>query len=149
MKRTKGFVVLISLLGSGCTAQDTAIDAAATESVASISELERSPDDESQVSAKTQDPFVGFGLVSNDVAATSSETPVWLINRTTRPVIITAQGGAERVLIDTIGAADSALVKINTRARTVDVSARTSEGVTLGTVALPMDSEPKRVAFPH
>ena len=149
MNRTTGFVVLISIFGSGCTAEDTAIDAEATESVASISELERSPDDESQVSAKSQDPFAGFGLNSNDVAATSSETPVWLVNATNRPLIVTARGGAERVLIDTIGAADSALVKINTRARTVEVSARTSEGVTLGTVALPMDSEPKRVAFPH
>ena len=149
VKRTTGFVVLISILVLGCTPEDTPIDAAATDSVATMYNLETSPVEELQLPANTEDPFAAFGQANNDVAATTSETPVWLVNRTTQPVIITAQGGAERVLIDTIGAADSALVKINTRALTVEISARTSEGVTLGTVVLPMDSEPKRVAFPH
>ena len=125
------------------------MNAAATDSVAAIDELESSPGNDSQVPAKNEDPFAAYGLGDNDVAATSSETPVWLVNETTRPLIVTARGGAERVLIDTVEAADSSLVMVNTRARTVEVSARTSEGVTIGTVALPMDSEPKRVAFPH
>jgi len=125
------------------------MNAAATDSVAPIAELERSAGNESQVPAMNADPFAAYGLDDNDVATTSSETPVWLVNETTRPLIVTARGGAERVLIDTVEAADSALVMVNTRARTVEVSARTSEGVTIGTVALPMDSEPKRVAFPH
>jgi len=148
VKRTTGLVVF-SMLISACTPQDATIDAATKDSVAAAPDLETSPADGPQSHANTGDPFAGFGLTSNDVAATTSETPVWLVNETTRPLIVTARGGAERVLIDTIEAADSSFVMINTRARTVEVSARTSEGVTMATVALPMDSEPKRVAFPH
>lgn len=149
VRKTTGFVLSMSILASGCTEQDRRLDAVATDSVATISELERTSADEPQLPTNAEDPFAGFGLSPNDVAATSVETPVWLVNETTRALIVTARGGAERVVIDTVAAADSALVELNTRARTLEISARTYEGVTVGTVSLPMDSEPKRAAFPH
>lgn len=77
------------------------------------------------------------------------ETPVWLVNQSSQPLVVTARGGAETVVVDTVAAADSAFVRINTRALTLELSARTTEGVAMGTVALSMDSEPKRAAFPR
>ncbi|MBT8479371.1 MAG: hypothetical protein KJO06_10675 [Gemmatimonadetes bacterium] len=64
-------------------------------------------------------------------------------------MIVTAAGGAERVLVDTVGVADSVLVSIETRAGTIELTARTAAGASLGLITLPMDSAPKRAAFPQ
>jgi hypothetical protein len=72
-----------------------------------------------------------------------------MINHASESVVVSARGGAGSVVLDTIGAADSVLVRIDTRARTVVLEALAPGSVSLGTVAVPMDSEPKRVAFPQ
>jgi hypothetical protein len=77
-----------------------------------------------------------------------SLTPVWIINNCRTSLIITAAGGAATVLVDTLGAADSVLVRIETMADSIALSARTAEGEPMGSIALAMDSEPKRAAFP-
>jgi len=64
-------------------------------------------------------------------------------------MIVTANGGAESVVVDTLEAADSVLVSIDSRARSIELTARTLEGRPGGTVRLPMDSETKRAAFPR
>jgi hypothetical protein len=53
------------------------------------------------------------------------------------------------VVVDTVGASDSTFVRINSRALTLELSARTFEGIPMGTVALPMDSKNGRAAFPR
>ena len=72
-----------------------------------------------------------------------------MINTSAHSVVVSGRGGAESVVLDSIGAADSVLVRIETRAPTVVLEALTAGSVSLGTVAVPMDSEPKRVAFPR
>ncbi len=145
-----GFIVLLTLAGPGCSPSVATTDALATDSVVATSSEEISQDNEPQATVRNEDPFGGFGLETTaDAAATISETPVWLINGSNRSLIVTARGGAGSVVIDTIDAADSVLVTIDTRAHTVELVARTPDGVPMGTLALPMDSEPKRAAFPH
>jgi len=136
--------VLISAFGLGCAAEDGTMDASATDSIAV-----GASGDGRQDKVKTQDPFDDFGLRTNDVAATDRETPVWLVNQSAQRLIVTAWGGTENVVVDTVGASDSTFVRINTRALTLELSARTPNGVPMGTVSLPMDSRPKRAAFPH
>ena len=145
--RPVGFSIWIGLLCVACADSDTA--ASTTNSVAVASQLETGPDVAPQVDARELDPFGSFGVKSNGAAATARETPLWLINQSRQPLIITARGGAETVVVDTVAAADSAFVRINTRALTVELSARTSAGVAMGTVVLSLDSVPKRAAFPH
>jgi len=142
-------IVGLGVLCTACVDSEDIIDASATGSVAVASQLETGPDASPQVNASTADPFGDFGVDSNGVSATVMETPVWLVNQSRQPLIITARGGAATVVVDTVAAADSAFVRINTRALTLELSARTSGGVAMGTVVLPMDSEPRRAAFPH
>jgi hypothetical protein len=137
------------MMGLGCAEQDTATVAVATDSVAAVSDIEAGPDSVTQVSGNEAHPFDAFGLDTNDVAATLRETPLWLVNESTQTLIVTARGGAASVVIDTVGAFDSTFVRINTRALTLELSARTSTGVPMGTVALPMDAGFKRAAFPR
>ncbi len=111
---------------------------------------ETSSDPEPQPSASQDDPFVVFELPTvNGASATTRSTAVWLVNQATQPMIVTAAGGAESVVVDTVGAADSVLVSIDTRAPTIELTARTAAGALLGFITLPMDSAPKRAAFPH
>lgn len=147
MVRAVGFIVLIGLIGMAglaCHQPDSVVDALATDSVAPAS-----PDESRQVVVAEDDPFDDFGVTTTDVAATITQTPVWLVNQSPQSLVITAWGGAESVVVDTVAAADSAFVRISTRALTLELSARTSDGVAMGTVALPMDSRPRRAAFPH
>jgi len=145
-----GVIVLLTLAGPACSPSDETTDALATDSVVATSSEEIKRDNEPQATVRNEDPFGEFGMeASTDAAATISETPVWLINGSNRSLIVTARGGAGSVVIDTIDAADSVLVTIDTRAHTVELVARTPDGVPMGTLALPMDSEPKRAAFPH
>jgi hypothetical protein len=149
MIRTVGFIALIGVVGLACAEPNTPIDASATDSFAVVSLSETSPGACPQVVVTRPDPFYDFGVTTNDVVATIVEAPVWLVNESPQPLIVTAWGGAESVVVDTVAAADSAFVRISTRALTLELSARTSDGVAMGTVALPMDSRPRRAAFPH
>lgn len=148
MIRRTGFIVWIGAMCAACSDSKT-MDASTTDSVAMASQLEPGLEVPPQVNANAVDPFADFGVVRNDAAATAQETPLWLVNQSRQPLIITARGGAATVVVDTVAAADSAFVRINTRALTLELSARTSGGVAMGTVVLPMDSEPRRAAFPH
>ena len=141
--------VLISAFALGCAAEDGTMDASATDATIVGAGIEEASADGAQDEVTTQDPFDDFGLRTNDVAATDQETPVWLVNQSAQRLIVTAWGGTENVVVDTVGASDSTFVRINTRALTLELSARTPNGVPMGTVSLPMDSRPKRAAFPH
>jgi len=147
-KRALGCFVL-GLIGLACSGpQDSAI-ALATDSIApwtpETAEVPRS-----YPLVNKDDPFGVFAVEpTNDAEATSRITPVWMINHASESVVVSARGGAGSVVLDTIGAADSVLVRIDTRARTVVLEALAPGSVSLGTVAVPMDSEPKRVAFPQ
>lgn len=142
-------LVLICVMALGCAEPDAPTVAVATDSVAAVSDVETGPDSVTQVAGKSPDPFDAFGLGTTDVAATLRETPLWLVNESTQTLIVTARGGAASVVVDTVGAADSTFVKITTTALTLELSARTSEGVVVGTVDLSLDARPGRVAFPH
>ena len=147
--RTVGFVFLLGSSTLGCAAGEPETDASTTDSVVVVSGLETSPDESTQPAVNTGDPFDSFGVDPNVVKATVDETAVWLVNQSAQPLIVTASGGAESVVVDTVGAADSAFVNISTRAHTLELSAHTAEGVPMGRVTLPMDSTTRRAAFPH
>lgn len=152
MRQRRGLgclVALIGLISLSCSNDDSA--ASTTEMSLAALDLEIKEDEIPQPVPDPDDPFAVFGLASdsNDVAATNSVTPVWLINTTSRALVVTAAGGAEVVVLDTIDGADSAFVRIETRARTVVLEAVARGSVSLGSVAVPMDAEPKRVAFPR
>ena len=147
--RTVGFVFLLGASTLGCAGGEPETIASTTDSVVVVSDLETSPAESTQPVAKTGDPFHSFGVDTNVAKTTVGETPLLLVNQSAQPLIVTASGGAESVVVDTVGAADSAYVKISTRALTLELLARTSEGVPMGTITLPMDSTTGRVAFPH
>jgi len=103
-----------------------------------------------ELSANTEDPFHMFGLASaSDVDATVDTTSVWLINEGPTALVVTAEAGAESVVIDTIPAADSVRVRIATRGSWVRLSATTAEGEPVGTTSLRADGQAGRVAFPR
>ncbi len=144
------FVVALCIHGVGCTTDDAPIDAVATDSVVATIDPEISPHTGTQVNQTNNDPFGIFTVeAATDVATTVLTTPVWLINESPQAMIVTANGGAESVVVDTLEAADSVLVSIDSRARSIELTARTLEGRPGGTVRLPMDSETKRAAFPR
>ena len=147
--RTVGFVFLLGALTLACAAGESETDASTTDSVVVVSGLETSPEESTQPAVSTGDPFDSFGVDTNVVKATVDETAVWLVNQSAQALIVTASGGAESVVVDTVGAADSAYVKISTRALTLELSGRTAEGVPMGTITLPMDLTTRRAAFPH
>ena len=142
--------LMLAAVSLGCNDQSHTIDAVATDSLGSIEELDNGIEQPEEVLRNSDDPFQVFGLREEpDAQATISWTHVWLINNSRASLIITAAGGAATVLVDTLDAADSVLVRLETKADSVALSARTPEGVSMGSVALPMDSEPKRAAFPR
>jgi hypothetical protein len=145
-------LILISALANlACTESPEIIDAAATDPIAPEPDLETTVSQPAHVVADPSDPFVVFGLgrATNDASATVRTTPVWLVNVSAGLMVVWGAGGAERVVVDTIAAADSVLVRIETRADTVVLEALTAGRVSLGTVSVSMDSELKRVAFPQ
>jgi len=143
-------LIVAGILALGCADQSRPIDAVATDSVALINDAATFGEQSPQIRGTSNDPFRVFGASEPiDVIATISLTPVWLINNGRASLVVTAEGGAATVLVDTLGAADSVLVRIETRADSVTLSARTTQGVSKGTVVLPMDSEPRRAAFPQ
>jgi len=95
------------------------------------------------------DPFAVFGLPQRNVAATSTTMPIWLVNRSAGALIVRADAGAGTVVLDTVGAADSALVRIETMADSVTLSARSPGGSSAGRLVVATDTMPARAAFPH
>ena len=142
--------ILVAILLLGCTDKAQTIDAVATDGVPIVQDLDNGAEAAPEIPDTTADPFRVF-RVENDVdaIATLSLTPVWLINNTASELIVIAVGGAATVLVDTVGAADSVLVRIETRADSVALSARTQEGLSMGSITLRMDSQAKRAAFPQ
>jgi len=103
-----------------------------------------------EVDVNTNDPFRVFGLESQEVVDASIDTTsVWLVNELASAVVVTAEAGAGAVTLDTIPPADSVLVRIETRAAFVQLSAGTTEGEPAGTQSLRADGGPARVAFPR
>lgn len=144
------FVVALCIYGVGCRQDGATIDAPATDSVAVTMDQEISPDTGAQAKQTNDDPFGVFTVeAATDVATTILTTRVWLINESRQALIVTANGGAESVVVDTLEAVDSVLVSIDTRARSIDLTARTFEGLPGGTIQLSMDSETQRAAFPR
>jgi len=144
------YLLALSIYGVGCANDDATIDAVATDSVAVPMNEEISPDTTAQLKQTNDDPFGIFTVeTTEDVSTTIVTTPVWLINASPQALIVTANGGAASVVVDTLEAADSVLISIDTRARSIDLSARTLEGRPGPTIKLSMDSETKRAAFPR
>lgn len=144
------FVVALCIHGVACTTVDETIDAVATDSVAATMDPEISPDTGAQTNQTVEDPFGGFTVeTTDDVSTTIQTTAVWLINESPQAMIVTANGGAASVVVDTLEAADSVLVSIDSRARSIELTGRTLEGRPGGTIQLSMDSETKRAAFPR
>ena len=143
-------LLLAGMLASACSPVDRQIDAVATDSAFMSQVPETTGDDSLEVNPNPDDPFRVFGRTDlNDVDATITETPVWLVNESREPLIVTAHGGAAIVVVDTVAAADSVLVRIETRADSVELSARTFAGGSRGRTVLPMDAEPIRASFPR
>ena len=140
--------LMLSVLILAC-ADHAEIDAVATETTPAP-EFVNNQHESSQVQRSEDDPFLVFGMHKQEAAsATIISTYVWLVNQSRISLIVTAAGGSETVLVDTLGAADSVLVRIETRADSVALSARTPEGMSMGSITLSMDSKPKRAAFPQ
>jgi hypothetical protein len=99
---------------------------------------------------RTEDPFFIFGFSSpTDAAATNNLTLVWLHNTSREPVVVEAEAGAGRVVVDTVASSDSVQVTIDTRADSVRFIAETLGGAALGQIALPMGSGTQKAAFPR
>ena len=144
------FVLALCIYSIGCKPDNGAIDATATDSTAVAMSQENSTDVRTQEAKPKDDPFAVFAVESpTDVAATIASTPVWLVNESPQALIVTANGGADDVVVDTLGAGDSVLVSLDTRARWIELTARTLQGRPGGTMRLPVDSEAKRAAFPR
>lgn len=149
---------LLVAQGACGTGADGAGDASAADATVSLETSPPAPDTlldsvtvaEPEITTNTDDPFRVFGLESQVlVDATIDTTAVWLVNELASALVVTAEGGAGAVVIDTIGPADSVLVQIETRAAFVQLSARTSADEPAGTASLRADGTPARVAFPR
>jgi hypothetical protein len=102
------------------------------------------------VHADAGDPFAVYGVQDpSGVRATNQTTPVWLVNRHGRSIVVRAEAGAGQVVLDTIPAEDSILVRIETRADSVHLKARTATGGEAGSAVIRSDGTPGRVAFPR
>jgi hypothetical protein len=106
----------------------------------------RGPD----VVASDEDPFAVYGLGStSDVRTTNEITPAWLVNGMDAAIVVKGEAGAGQVVLDTIPAADSILVRIETRADSVRLEALTITGRTVGSEFVRSDGTSVRVAFPR
>jgi len=97
-----------------------------------------------------EDPFAAFGFSSRSVADTTTRRiAVRVVNRGVGRLIVRADGGAGSVILDTLEAADSARVRLETRADSVRLFATDVTGVEVGSWWLRPDSLEVRAAFPH
>jgi hypothetical protein len=97
-----------------------------------------------------EDPFAVFGLgAAADVKTTNEITQAWLVNRMDAAIMVMGEAGAGQVVIDTIPAGDSVLVRIETRADSVRLEALTMAGRTAGSAFVRAEGTSVRVAFPR
>lgn len=148
-RRTPRFLLLFGIWIVGCSEPEPvpSVDAVATDSAVQATDHESGGAEDSEVEAA--EPFQVFGLSTPRDAAATTITPVWLINGTRETLVVSAVAGAATVIVDTVRRSDSVLVRLETPADSVLLSARTTEGVNVGRVALSMDAETKRAAFPR
>lgn len=159
-----GLLVLAVLLGpAGCsppgedTPGDTVADTttapdqpAARQAGGAEARLDSGTANEPYVHAETEDPFAVYGVQDpSGVRATNQTTPVWLVNRHGSSIVVRAEAGAGQVVLDTIPAEDSVLVRIETRADSVRLEARMATGSEAGSAVVRSDGTPGRVAFPR
>ena len=149
VRRIAGSLLLVGTCALGCSETESSIDAVATDLAAPATEHEISQDTAMEPAGSVEDPLEVFGLSAPTDAAATIVTPVWLINRSRDALIVSAAGGAATVIVDTVSASDSVLVRIATPADSVVLSARTIRGIFMGRVGLLMDAEKKRAAFPQ
>lgn len=146
-RRTARFLLLFAIWILGCSETEPPIDVVATDVAVQATDQETGGAEDAEVSET--EPFQVFGLSSVRDAAATTITPVWLINGTRETLVVSAVAGAATVIVDTVRRSDSVLVRLETPADSVLLSARTTEGMNMGRVALSMDAETKRVAFPR
>ena len=146
-RRTARLLLLFGIWSLGCTESEPPIDAIATDSAVQATDHETTGSKNAELSVT--EPFQVFGLSTQQDDAATTITPVWLINGTRETLVVSAAAGAATVVVDTVTRSDSVLVRLETPADSVVLSARTTEGATMGRVALSMDAETKRAAFPQ
>lgn len=150
--RTLGLLTLIIWSSTfGCTApgEQTTI-AAATDSGSSASLAAGDSTDAERPAIRSDDPFLVYGFPEHtDAPATISQIPVRLVNGSDETLIVSATGGEAEVVLDTVPAADSALVRIETPAESLTVTARTRSGDPVAVRTVVVDTAGARVAFPR
>ena len=145
--RTVRFLLLLVAWTLGCSEPAPPIDAVATDSAVRAADHQTAVAEEPEVFETT--PFQVFGLGPPRDAAATTVTPVWLINGTRETLVVWAAAAAATVVVDTVRRSDSVLVRLETPADSVLLSARTTGGRNVGRVVLSMDAETKRAAFPR
>ena len=150
-RRCTALALLMAVLVSACSESERQFDVVATDStVAGTTSLEHASDTYIDPVMRTEDPFFVFGLSQTiDAAATNSLTIVWLHNASREPIVVEAEAGAGRVVVDTVAPSDSVQVTIDTWGDSVRFIAETLDGAALGQIALPMGSGPQKAAFPR
>jgi hypothetical protein len=150
-RRYTALALLTAVLVSACSQPDRQFDVVATDSIVISKETaDDTSDTRIERVMQTEDPFFIFGFsTSTDAAATNSLTLVWLLNASQESVVVEAEAGAGRVVVDTVAPSDSVQVTIDTRADSVRFIAETLGGAALGQIALPMGFGPQTAAFPR
>jgi len=150
-RRYTALALLTAVLVSACSQPDRHFDVVATDSIVISKEtVDHTSDTRTERVVQTEDPFFIFGFSTlTDAAETNSLTPVWLLNANREPVVVEAEAGAGRVVVDTVAPSDSVQVTIDTRADSVRFIAETLGGAALGQIALPMGFGPQKAAFPR
>ena len=150
-RRYTALALLTALLVSACSQPVPHFDVVATDSIVIRKEtVDHTSDTRTERVTQTEDPFFIFGFSTlTDAAATNRLTLVWLLNASREPVVVEAEAGAGRVVVDTVAPSDSVQVTIDTRADSVRFIAETLGGAALGQIALPMGFGPQKAAFPR
>ena len=96
------------------------------------------------------DPFRVFALEEPiDADTTKMFLPLWLVNRSDEELSVEASAGAGSVVLDTVPARDSVLVRLETRATEISLSGRTIGGGMMGEATVPVTEDTVRIAFPR
>lgn len=156
--------MLVVLLGpAGCSPGDEEVPADTVADTTTVPDqpsaqrpgetealLDSSTAESREAHAEAEDPFSVYGVQGpSGVRATNATTPVWLVNRHGAAIVVSADAGAGQVVLDTIPAEDSVLVRIETRADSVRLDARRTTGGEAGFTVVRSDGTPGRVAFPR
>ena len=148
MSRRGLIPALLAFLGAAaCTPETDTSIAIATDSLSAPS-IESDSATPAQSEPAIEDPFLVYGMPGNTDAPTTIVTvPVTLVNSSRGTIIVDASAGAGSVVLDTVPEEDSVLVRIETHADSVQLSARSDQGLPVGFVTLPTRAGPQRAAF--